>query len=119
MHPSNISDKCVVAWRGKRITNLTMLRTSQDSDNPLYVNIVLVLTVSVLGYDNSLCQFNFSFDEDMELSHIYFQRLKRNGLPRGNEQTFRHIINIIESQGGNVFLCHNSFWYVLTKTILI
>jgi hypothetical protein len=121
-HSDNTSgdDKVIIDWRGKRIVSLISLRVPQDSDqnsstshDTIFEDSIILLTITILSYDDTLFQFGIPLDEQFGLHQVYFQRLRRNDEPHGQEQPFQQVINDISNRGGCVLLCHNTLaWYI-------
>ena len=115
-HVVNFSedDDIVIKWRGKRIIQLVTLRIPRESvinPSPLLDTIVneniILLSITVIGYDNSSIQFNLPLASTLDCHQMYFQRLSRNDRFRGPRRTFDETLrNIRTYPGGCVFLCH-------------
>ena len=111
---SSENDNIVIRWRGRYISQLITLRIPRESiinSSPLLDTIVneniILISITIIGYDNSSFHFNLPLTPTFDCHQVYFQHLSRNDRFRGQQQTFDEMVRSIRSHvGGCVFLCH-------------
>ena len=112
--PDTSTPHVVIKCHGKHIIQLVTLRIPRESvinpslllDTIVNENIIL-LSITVIGYDDSSIQINLPLASTLDCHQLYFQRLSRNDRFRGPRRTFDETVRIIRTYpGGSVFLCH-------------
>ena len=103
--PANSSENnhIVINWRDKRITRLITLQVTPESvtnSSHSFNTIVnsILISITILGYDDSLIQFNIPLDPTTNYDEVNFQHLSQNDTCRGGEQTFNEVVMNIRNR---------------------
>ena len=104
-------DHITINWCSKCIIHLItiwIMPQSITNSSPSFDTIInnILISIFIIGYDDSLIQFNIPLDPSTNCDQVHFQRLSRDDTCRGREQTFNEVVNIWNHSGGSIFLCH-------------
>ena len=112
--PSNNTSEneiIIVHWRGRSIHRLiiTRVRRQTIANFPTWSNVIpnegmILVSITTIGYDDTLSYFSFLFPININIYQLQFQRLLRNDLSRGRLRTFHEIVTHIERQHGQVLI---------------
>jgi hypothetical protein len=115
----------IIHWRGRSIFRLIAIRISRQAaaSFPAWHAVIpnegmILISITVIGYDNSLSYFSSLFPMNINLHQIYFQQLLRNDMSHAQARTFENVVARIHRQHGQVVILYN-FWYFIIKFILI
>jgi hypothetical protein len=107
----------IIHWRGRLIFRLIAIPISRQAaaSFPTWHAVIpnegmILISITVMEYDNSLSYFSSLFPITINFHQIYFQRLLRNDMSRARAQTLQSVIARIHRQHGQVIILYN-FWY--------